>query len=326
MTSYSQHRIVLMTLDPLHVGTGGYRLGRVDLSIVREPGTNLPKVPGTSLSGAIRHYAALRYGKPTCAGQGGCGKATCPICYTFGSARGEGSAAGTVSIFDARLLLFPVHSLAGPVWVTSSGTLSDFGVSGQTVSSDKAKWSNDLTVQSRLNLGWLMLDRDGSGWLPPCLDGVPDDVRSRVVLVSDKLFAQIVNSNLEVRTSVSIDPKTGAAAQGALFTYEALPRATFLWFDLVEDDYRGAFPVTFKKARKEITQQNGERKEVYRDNEGDPLGTTWSRPLDVVCAGLVVAECLGLGGMGTRGFGRVRLQHVQAPACVKEVTATHAQP
>lgn len=320
MTSYSQHRIVLMTLDPLHVGTGGYRLGRVDLSIVREPGTNLPKVPGTSLSGAIRHYAALRYGKPTCAGQGGCGKATCPICYTFGSAHGEGSAAGTVSIFDARLLLFPVHSLAGPVWVTSPGTLSDFGVSGQTVSSDKAKWSNDLTVQSRLNLGWLMLDRDDSDLPLLCLDGVPDDVRSRVVLVSDKLFAQIVNSNLEVRTSVSIDPKTGAAAQGALFTYEALPRATFLWFDLVEDDYRGAFPVTFKKARKEITQQNGERKEVYRDNEGDPLGTTWSRPLDVVRAGLVVAECLGLGGMGTRGFGRVRLQHV------KEVTATHAQP
>lgn len=320
MTSYSQHRIVLMTLDPLHVGTGGYRLGRVDLSIVREPGTNLPKVPGTSLSGAIRHYAALRYGKPTCAGQGGCGKATCPICYTFGSAHGEGSAAGTVSIFDARLLLFPVHSLAGPVWVTSPGTLSDFGVSGQTVSSDKAKWSNDLTVQSRLNLGWLMLDRDDSDLPLLCLDGVPDDVRSRVVLVSDKLFAQIVNSNLEVRTSVSIDPKTGAAAQGALFTYEALPRATFLWFDLVEDDYRGAFPVTFKKARREITQQNGERKEVYRDNEGDPLGTTWSRPLDVVRAGLVVAECLGLGGMGTRGFGRVRLQHV------KEVTATHAQP
>lgn len=328
MTSYSQHRIVLMTLDPLHVGTGGYRLGRVDLSIVREPGTNLPKVPGTSLSGAIRHYAALRYGKPTCAGQGGCGEATCPICYTFGSARGEGGAAGTVSIFDARLLLFPVHSLAGPVWVTSPGTLSDFGVSGQTVSSDKAKWSNDLTVQSSLNLGWLMLDRDGSGWPPPCLDGVPDDVRSRVVLVSDKLFAQIVNSNLEVRTSVSIDPKTGAAAQGALFTYEALPRATFLWFDLVEDDYRGAFPVTDKKAKKErrTVQRNGNQEEIdtYVDNAGDRLGATWSRPLDVVRDGLAMAEYLGLGGMGTRGFGRVRIQHIQHVK--KEVTATHAQP
>ena len=58
---YTLQRYVLMTLDPVHIGTGGYRLGRVDNSIVREPGTNLPKVPGTSLSGAIRQYAAYRY-------------------------------------------------------------------------------------------------------------------------------------------------------------------------------------------------------------------------------------------------------------------------
>lgn len=68
---YTLQRYVLMTLDPVHIGTGGYRLGRVDNSIVREPGTNLPKVPGTSLSGAIRQYAAYRYENPPCAGQGG---------------------------------------------------------------------------------------------------------------------------------------------------------------------------------------------------------------------------------------------------------------
>jgi CRISPR-associated protein Cmr4 len=66
---YTLQRFVLMTLDPVHVGTGGYRLGRVDLSIAREPGTNLPKIPGTSLAGAARSYAAMRYEKPQCAGQ-----------------------------------------------------------------------------------------------------------------------------------------------------------------------------------------------------------------------------------------------------------------
>jgi len=62
-----------LALDPIHVGTGGMRLGRVDLSIVREPGTNLPKIPGTSLAGAARAYAAMQVnGKfPGCAGQGG---------------------------------------------------------------------------------------------------------------------------------------------------------------------------------------------------------------------------------------------------------------
>ena len=61
--SFGIHRYLLMTVDPVHIGTGGTRLGRVDLSIVREPGTNLPKIPGTSFSGAIRAYAAYRYGK-----------------------------------------------------------------------------------------------------------------------------------------------------------------------------------------------------------------------------------------------------------------------
>jgi CRISPR-associated protein Cmr4 len=287
---YTQRRFLLMTLDPVHIGTGGYRLGRVELSIVREPGTRLPKIPGTSLAGAARSYAAMRYEKPQCAGQGGvnqphCGQPTCPVCYTFGTVRGTaGGNAGTVSISDARLLLFPVHSLAGPVWVTSPSTLADFGIADQQVSENKARWSSALTQQNRLNLGWLMLEKD-SDWSAPDGLQVPQEVKGRIVLVSDKLFSQIVNSNLEVRTSVSIDPRTGAAAESALFTYEALPRATWLWLDVVEDDYRNGFPASDPKA------QQFQHK----------------RPLDVVRAGLELAEYLGIGGMGTRGFGRIKL-------------------
>lgn len=48
-----------MTLDPVHIGTGGYRLGRVDNTITREPGTNIPKIPGSSISGATRAYTAM---------------------------------------------------------------------------------------------------------------------------------------------------------------------------------------------------------------------------------------------------------------------------
>jgi len=104
--------------------------------------------------------------------------------------------------------------------------------------------------------------------------------------VEDSLFSQIVNSNLEVRTSVAIDPNTGAAKDGALFTYEALPRATLLWCDVVEDDYRlENFPAEDEKAK--------------------ILGHT--RPLGVVKCGLELAQHLGVGGMGTRGFGRIKL-------------------
>ncbi len=278
---YTHQRFLLMALDPVHIGTGGYRLGRVDLSIVREPGTNLPKIPGTSLHGAVRSYAAMRYGKPQCAGQQGhCGQATCPICYTFGTVRGDqGGNAGAVSISDARILLFPVYSMAGPLWVTSPMTLGDVGVNEQTVSEHQARWPDTVNQKDKLNFGWLMLEREGGNWQLPngTLNGIPSDIRRRAVLVSDKLFSQIVNSNLEVRTSVSIDPQTGAAEEGALFTYEALPRAAILWCDVVEDDYQKNFP---------------------KDDH--------TRPLDVVRAGFALAEYLGVGGMGTRGFGRIK--------------------
>ncbi len=308
--SYTLERFLLIALDPVHVGTGGYRLGRVDLSIVREPGTNLPKIPGTSLHGAARSYAAMRYGKPQCAGQKGhCGQATCPICYTFGTVRGDqgdqGGNAGAVSISDARLLLFPVHSMAGPLWVTSPMTLRDAGVDGQTVSEDKARWPNALSQNSQLNFGWLMLAREDNDWQLPngALNGIPADIRQRVVLVSDKLFSQIVNSNLEVRTSVSINPATGAAEEGALFTYEALPRATVLWCDVVEDDYQKNFPKNDQKAQQ----------------------FQHTRPLDVARAGFALAAYLGVGGMGTRGFGRIKLLNGAAQSDQNTSDSTPAQ-
>jgi CRISPR-associated protein Cmr4 len=133
-----------LALDPIHVGTGGMRLGRVDMSIVREPGTNLPKIPGTSLSGAARTYAAMQEdGKfPRCAGQGGhCGDPHCPICVTFGFAGTQnGSFQGLAQFSDARLLFFPVHSLAGPVWITCPEVLKDLGVTEAEPPMSRCAW------------------------------------------------------------------------------------------------------------------------------------------------------------------------------------------
>lgn len=309
MTAWQRYTLVLMTVDPVHIGTGGYRLGEVELSIVREPGTRLPKIPGTSISGAVRQYAAYQYNKPQCAGQKNhCRQNDCPICYTFGFATAAGGGyAGVVSFSDARILLFPVYSMVGPVWVTSPCTLKDFldgPIQGlPPLSGGEACWGSSLASPEHLNLGWLMVRRKGD--LPslnlPC--GIPDEVKRRVVVLSDGLFSHVVNANLEVRTSVSIDPETGAAEEKLLFTYEAIPRATFLWMDVIVDDYRGGFPNTTKK-------WNGQQ-----HNAGDPLPRPWQGPFDVVRAGLEWAEHLGIGGMGTRGFGRIRLVWESARSC-----------
>jgi len=303
---YTHQRFIMMALDPVHIGAGGYRLGRVDNMIVREPGTNLPKIPGTSLAGAARTYASMRYGKPEAAGQHKRFKGEkekCPIIYTFGTAtEASGGQAGNVSIGDARILFFPVSSIAGPVWVSTREILEDAGFKVQinvTTDTDDLAISNLTWNRDNINLGWLMLTHNGGLNITPP-NGIEDKkewkaIENKIVLISQKLFSQVVNSNLEVRTSVAINPETGAAEDGALFTYEALPRAAWLWYDAIEDDYKQNFPETEKQFK-----DNSE-------NNGELLSEKWTRPLDVVKTGLKLIEYLGIGGMGTRGFGRMKL-------------------
>ena len=324
-----------LALDPIHVGTGGYRLGRVDMTIVREPGTNLPKIPGTSLSGVTRACAAIatnRYrwtdgsGKErSCAGQGQgdgghCGEPQCPVCVTFGFAKGQSGFQGLAQFSDARILFFPVYSMLGPVWVTSPAVLREHGVSvDEPEDKNKVRVAGGInggsqSVPNRVNLGWLMLDVEGSVSLPQDkLQGVPDGVKQRVVLVSDKLFSHIVNDNLEVRTSVSIDPATGAADDGALFTYEALPRATVLWFSVAYKDpglYRVPVEERTQNGRSNSDSEAPRRQLVKPDprewNDDGPTEMTLTL-VETVESGLKYLEHLGVGGMNTRGMGRLKV-------------------
>lgn len=277
-----------LTLDPLHIGTGGYRLGRVDNTIVREPGTELPIVPGTSISGVCRNYAIYglsgtdKADAMTCASQEkenkNCGK--CRICKTFGYANGteKKSRIGLVKFFDAGILAFPVSTMCGPVWVTSAGILKERGGTTEEPKNDTL-YASFKAPGGKLNLGWLYLDCAEKAISLPAGTGDSDPlkrIKERLVVAPDYLFPEIVNSNLEVRTSVSIDFETGAAADSALFTYEAVPRATLFAFDVAVDTFR------------------------CRAGEDESVR-------EVVSKGFALFETLGMGGMNTRGFGRMRI-------------------
>jgi len=119
---------------------------------------------------------------------------------------------------------------------------------------------------------------------------IPEYVRQRLALVSDKLFSHIVNSNLEVRTSVSINPETGAAEEGALFTYEALPRSAVLFWEVICKN-----PAHFKVGNAAV--------DAVDSSDG---------VFDVVTAARLYLECLGIGRMGTRGMGRLRVLSAKA--------------
>lgn len=302
-----------IALDPIHVGAGGARLGRVDLPIIREPGTNLPKIPGTSLSGPARAYTAMqtdRYrwadskGKEySCAGRGGeggekhCGKVkpACPVCVPYGFSKGSGnSIQGLAQFFDAHILLFPVSSMAGPVWITSPMALEGLGLKTEFQAPDEGFYAlgQQLQDKQRLNLGWLMLNKGkGKGSINALQ--LPDEIKQRAVLVSDTLFSPIINSNLEIRTSVSIDPSSGTAEEGALFTYEAIPRGAVFMFDVIYSS--GKY---FRIGDKELKTEG----------DGD-VGVSWVKTQ--VEKGLRIFETLGIGGMGTRGMGRLNVLNLE---------------
>ncbi len=345
MATYDIQRYLLMTTDPVHIGTGGYRLGRVDNSIVREPGTRIPKIPGSSLHGAARSYAARLYENIAAAGKDHRNVAhpgTDPVCYTFGYVKedagpvGEADKkseaySGVVNVCDAHVALFPVHSMCGPVWVSTVERMKESGfkisdVPGTMDTGDALfSWSREVPI----NIGWIMVGAGGKVGVdaPPKWKGERwEAVRERIVLINEPLFSHIVNSNLEVRTSVSIDPMRGAAEDGALFTYEALPRSTFLYMDAIMDDYRDSFPggnrleEWLKRAMPEDEPVTLSGDGVHLEEQGwkgdgpkktfqkyERLGLTWSEPGDVLKAGLQMIEWLGVGGMGTRGFGRISI-------------------
>ena len=315
MPGYQKSLQIGLALDPIHVGSGGARLGRVDLTIVRDPVTRIPKIPGSSLAGVYRTYVAMAEHEqnsnrqvngqswpyyPHCAGLGQpkgehylghCAQPNCPVCTVFGFARGRdqaGGFAGLAAFTDAHVLLFPVPTRQGPHWVTCPNALRQVGLEVQGVDQNAVYLGS--TQNNTLNLGWLLLPVRGCAQFDEIIRKfqnlqIPPYIYQHLVIVPDGLFPHIVNSNLEVRTSVAINPATGAAEEQALFSYEALPRGTVVVWEIIAKN-----PQYFKIG-------------------GAPISvvSTPDQVHEKVKLAHPYLEHLGIGGMGTRGMGRLKV-------------------
>jgi len=333
--------IIAQATDPIYIGTGGFTIGRVDNTIVRDPITKIPKIPGSSIAGTWRYYMALeliseldgkkpdfrsnecedkenlfkkfdecgwnsepskewqkwKYNKIArikCAGQddlpnetleemqnkdsGHCGH--CIVCKGFGFSKKNISNQGMLFFSDLNILFFPVYTRLGVRWITSKRILESANLLKEDLEEKEVVVisENEKDNSGFINLGWLNLPYEKKN-IKIDLSNVDKITINDIVIVPDPLISQIINSNLEVRTSVSIDPITGAAKEGALFTSEAIPRGTIFYGEV-----RG-----FKR-------------------EGDS-----SLPeLNLVFDGLEDSKqyfnTLGIGGMTTRGFGRLEVK------------------
>ncbi len=277
----------LVAIDPIHVGTGGYRLGSVDNTILREPHTKVPKIPGSSISGVVKSFYPYLSGSleewECITSDGGCGKENCMICFTFGYSTNGESQKGKAQFFDANIIMFPIFTTIGTRWITTPEILNNiFGFEIEEPSYEKAfiskKPKKDLNF---IAVGWLSLNLEEK----PNLDSLKEKSSSKefqsildnLVIVNSGIFPFLVNANLEVRTSTAIDPKTGTVKEGALFTYEAIPRGTVFSTEV------GFFDYTIFKSHHKSEEAVKRLKDAIN-----------------------LLAVIGLGGMNTRGFGRVK--------------------
>lgn len=245
MNLMKRHLLTLYTRSPLHVGSGT-SVDVVDLPIMRERITGFPVIPSSSLKGVLREHgrsAKNPNGEPLLNED--------QVRLLFGEDRklneqaGISAHAGCVQIMEAKLLAFPVRSLAGCfAWLTCPAALHRFqrdtGISvtiPAKLAPEHAIAGADLLVPGRneIVLEEYALDIEpGTGpqtaaesagklrtlstdtlWI--------NEISQRLAVVHDENFQHFVTSCTEVVSRIAIDPGTRTNSGGALFNQENVP-------------------------------------------------------------------------------------------------------
>ncbi len=228
--------------SPLHAGTG-QSAAAVDLPIARDRATNYPLLPGSSIKGTLR--ASARGGKSELKGDN--------WLRAFGPETANASDhAGDLAFSDARLLLLPVRSICGTfAWVTSPYLLACFARDARLAGLPRLPDLPEPPSHAARVTGDSMLPVSGGGkvileefdltverddtWAQAIAPLVfPDDAAwqkllvRRFCVVHDDTMAFLAEHGTEITTRVSIDPMTGTAKRGQLWTEEHLPAETVL--------------------------------------------------------------------------------------------------
>lgn len=229
------HILFLHALSPLHPGTG-QGVGSIDLPIARERSTGIPYLPGSSIKGVLRDAAASKIEKDK-------------LLSLFGPETGSASEYAGAAVFgDAKLLLFPVRSLAGVfAYVTSPYLLERFareaGFAGLTPPALPAAPASDgwcrlapgstLKLADKVYLEDLDLShqeakelQDWEDWLAQQSEA---PVKGRLCLVHDDVMGFLLEIATEVVARIRLEDETKTVAQGALWYEESLPAESLLY-------------------------------------------------------------------------------------------------
>jgi CRISPR-associated protein Cmr4 len=240
--------ILFMYLEtPLHAGSGT-SLGVVDLPIQREKHTGFPMVQASGVKGAIRAHARDVLGDA----------AKDEINTVFGPDDSAGEYASALALTDARLLLFPVRSLAGVfAWTTCPTMLNrlrrELTVAGGPELPTVPQPRDDHALVPRqagvvIDQSSVVLEEftfaaqpeqsvtDLGAWmanhvLPDTGEYIfwAEQVQQNLVVLPDDAFRDFVQLSTDVVARIRIDPDKGTAAAGGLWYEECLPPESVLW-------------------------------------------------------------------------------------------------
>jgi CRISPR-associated protein Cmr4 len=256
--------LFLYTESSLHAGVGS-TVSVVDLPIQRERTTQYPIVQGSGIKGALRSQIVE-----------GIDGRDAYIKLIFGGEEPDTqdnnskvNFAGAISVGDARIVLFPVRSLAGVfAYVTCPAVLAriardlpEFPKFDGVIDSESALVTNqsDVSVSGVAVLEEFSftarVDPQASSiaeWLAAYALPASDEyaywrakVQTSLVILNDNAFRDFVQNSTEIVTRVRLKSATKTVDEGALWTQEMLPADTLLMSAVVVRYTRSPFAETY---------------------------------------------------------------------------------
>lgn len=231
----------IQALTNLHCGTG-QGVGDIDLPTAKEPATQFPLIPGSTIKGVLRDFHSRSGGADDKRVQAAFGP-------RLDNPEAEG-AASALMITDGRLLLLPVRAFAGVfAYVTCPLILrrfaQDLTFSGEKapatvptlpspqealVSPESQNLVNDATLLlEELDLPARKDNAEWKSWCEFLQNRVFEEewgqavAAPRLALISDEVFTFLCETALPVSARIRLDEKTGTVARGALWYEESVP-------------------------------------------------------------------------------------------------------